>query len=282
MKIDTHLHVLLPEYFHYPWTADFAPLNKRFGLEDYQRGAKDCDIVGSIFMEVDVDPKHTAAEAKYFCNLANDPASGVIGVIASARPELDGFEAHLDDIAHPKLKGVRRVLHVVPDEVSQGTTFRQNVAKLGARGLTFDLCARQDQLALLPGLVDACPDTQFILDHCGVPDIASGDIDAWRKAITPLAERGNVAVKISGVPAYSPPGKADADTLRPWIETALSLFGWNRCVWGGDWPVCTLNGTFASWCAALDEILANESPENQQRLYSENAKKIYNITNPSW
>ncbi len=277
MRIDTHLHLLLPEHFSYPWTADFAPLNKRFGLDDYQQSAADCDIAGAIFMEVDTAPEDAAAEAGHFCGLANDPASGIVGVIASGRPELDGFEAYLDKIAHPKLKGIRRVLHVVPDEVSQSTRFRQNVAKLAARGLTFDLCARQDQLLILQGLVDACPDTQFILDHCGIPNIAGGEFEVWRKVLAPLAERPNVAVKISGVPAYCPPGQASADTLRPWIETAIGLFGWDRCVWGGDWPVCTLNGTFASWCEAIDEILAPESPENRQRLYTDNAKRIYNL-----
>jgi len=277
MKIDTHLHVLLPEHFDYPWTQTFEPLQGHFGLDDYRREAEACGISGSIFMEVDVAPEDSAAEAKHFCALAEDPASGISGVIASGRPEQDNFEAHLDDIAHAKLKGIRRVLHVVPDEVSQGSTFRQNVAILGARGLTFDLCARQDQLVLMTGLADACPDTQFILDHCGTPNIAGGDIDTWHKAITPLAERANVAIKISGIPTYCPPGRANADTLRPWVENTLALFGWDRCVFGGDWPVCTLNGTFASWCEALDEILAHESPENLQKLYADNAKRIYGV-----
>jgi predicted TIM-barrel fold metal-dependent hydrolase len=278
MRIDTHLHVLLPETFSYPWTADFAPLNKRFSLEDYQRDSQDCGISSAIFMEVDVDPKDTASEAEYFCGQAEDPGSGIIGVIASGRPEEEGFEAHLDDIAHPALKGIRRVLHVMPDEVSQSRTFRQNVAKLGGRGLTFDLCVRQDQLGLMPGLIDACPDTQFIVDHCGNPDIAGGDLDTWRKALAPLAERDNVAVKISGIPAACPPGQANAATLRPWVETTISLFGWDRCVWGGDWPVCTLNGTLSSWCAALDDILAAESPENRQKLFTDNARKIYGVS----
>jgi len=278
VKIDTHLHVLLPEYFSYPWTADFAPLNKRFGLDDYQRSSKDCDIAGALFMEVDVAPEDSAAESKHFCALAGDPASGILGVIASGRPESDGFEAHLDAIAHARLKGLRRVLHVVPDEVSQSARFRKNVAKLGPRKLTFDICARQDQLVIMQGLVDACPDTQFILDHCGNPDIARGDFEGWRKVLAPLAERPNVAVKLSGVPICCPPDEANADTLRPWIESTLELFGWERCVWGGDWPVCTLNGSFASWCAALDEILAEASADNRQRLYTENAKRIYNLT----
>lgn len=276
-KIDTHLHVMLPDKFSYPWTAHVQPLQGRFGLDDYQRSGTSIDITGALFMEVDVSLNEAAAEANYFCGLAAEPNSGIIGVIASGRPEHDSFEAHLDRIEHPKLKGVRRVLHVAPDEVSKDSLFRKNVTLLGKRGLTFDLCVRQDQLAVACELVDACPSTQFILDHCGCPNISDKDLPGWLASMAILAERPHVAVKVSGVPAYCPPGKANAATLRPWIEGTIDHFGWERCVWGSDWPVCTLNGNLSSWCNALDEILSNESTQNCQRLYSENAKKIYNL-----
>ncbi|MGC9450705.1 MAG: amidohydrolase family protein [Oceanipulchritudo sp.] len=277
MKIDTHQHLLLPERFNYPWTEDFAPLKGRFGLEDYRKAAEGCDISGSLFMEVDVAPEQSGDEARYFCGQAEAADSGIIGVIASGRPEQEGFLHHLDTIAHPTLKGIRRVLHVVPDEVSQSSLFRQNVAALARRDLTFDLCVRTDQHALAGRLVDGCPETQFILDHCGNPDIAGGALAPWKKSLEALAQCQNLAVKISGIPANCPPGQASAETLRPWVETVIDVFGWERVVWGGDWPVCALNGTLRSWCEALDEILSNESPANREKLFSTNAQRIYRL-----
>ena len=277
MKIDTHLHVLLPDQFSYPWTETFAPLQGRFSLEDYQAASAECGIAGSLFMEVDVAPEHSENEAAFFCKLAEDPANGLLGVIAGGRPENDDFPDYLDTIAHPNLKGIRRILHMAPDEVSQSEIFRQNIRELGKRRLPFDLCVRPDQIALTLDLIDACPDTRFILDHCGNPDVAGGDHVSWAIGLKQLAERQNLAVKISGIPAACPPGEANADTLRPWVETTITTFGWDRMLWGGDWPVCTLNGTLSSWCEALDEILSTETPENRLNLYAENAKRVYTL-----
>lgn len=276
-KIDTHQHLLLPERFDYPWTADFPPLQGRFGLDAYQKAAEGCDIEGTLFMEVDVAQEQSGDEARYFCQQSEDPESRILGVIASGRPEQNGFLDYLDSIAHPALKGIRRVLHVVPDEVSLTNIFRENVAGLASRNLTFDLCVRGDQHALAAKLIDACPKTQFILDHCGGADIANGAFASWSTSLTELARRDNLAVKISGIPANCAPGKADADTLRPWVETVIKLFGWSRIVWGGDWPVCALNGSLRSWCEAIDAILAGETLENRGKLFTQNAKYIYRL-----
>lgn len=276
-RIDTHQHLLLPERFQYPWTESFEPLKGRFGLDDYKVAADGCGIGGTLFMEVDVAEAQCGDEARYFCEQTEDPCSGIIGVIASGRPEQEGFSAYLDAIAHPAVKGIRRVLHVVPDEVSQNARFRDNVAALAQRKLTFDLCVRHDQLALACELIDACPQTQFVLDHCGCPDIAGFIFEPWEQRLSEVAARANVAVKVSGLPAYCPRGQTDAATLRPWVETAIGLFGWDRVVWGGDWPVCALNGSLHGWCTTLDAILAEESPENREQLYATNAQRIYRL-----
>lgn len=276
-KIDTHQHLLLPELFRYPWTATFAPLEGRFGLEDYREASIDCRIQGTIFMEVDVAEEQSGAEARYFCRQAEDPATGIVGVVASGRPERGDFLHFLDSIAHPALKGIRRVLHVVPDAVSQNATFRQNLAALADRRLSFDLCVRSDQYSLCADLLDACPDTTFILDHCGAPDIAGAEIAPWRKALGELARREQLACKISGLPAYAPHARADVPTLRPWVETAIEAFGWDRIVWGGDWPVCNLNGSLANWCHALETILAGETGENRDKLFLANARRLYRL-----
>ncbi len=276
-KIDTHQHLLLPECFSYPWTEDFAPLSGRFGLDNYQQAAEGCGIGSTLFMEGDVATEQSGSEASYFCKLSEDPASGIMGVIASGRPEQDGFADYLEKIAHPALKGIRRVLHVVPDEVSQTITFQQNIAALAQRGLSFDLCVRADQHALAAKLIDACLDTQIVLDHCGNPDIAGGALVSWRKSLAGLAQRENLAVKISGLPANCPPGKANTETLRPWVESVIEIFSWERVVWGSDWPVCALNGTLRSWCGALDEILSDESATNREKLFNSNAQRIYRL-----
>lgn len=277
-RIDTHQHLLYPDRFRYAWTDGLPPLaNRPFTLAEYREAAKGTDITGTIFMEVDVPEKDSGAEAKFFCELARDPKNQLLGVIASARPENENFAAYLDSIRDPKLVGLRRILHVVPDEVSQSSRFRANVASLGAAGLSFDICMLARQLPLAAQLADACPNTRLVLDHCGVPDIAGGGIDTWRANIRELAKRPHLHCKISGIIAYAAADRISADTFRPYVEHVIASFGWDRVVFGGDWPVCNLTGSLVRWCELLDAILAKESESNRAKLFVENARAVYRV-----
>lgn len=274
-KIDTHLHLIYPDRLSYPWVDDVPPLQGAFKLEDYKKAAAGCGVAGTIFMEVDVAVGQSAEEVKWVQELAQREGSGILGIISAARPEADDFEARLDDVSVPLLKGVRRVLHTQPDALSQSSRFRANLGRLSARGLTFDLCVLARQLPLAIELVDACPEVAFILDHCGVPDIAGGAYESWAVSMGKLAERKNVVCKISALPTYCAPGATGAEVLRPWVERVIECFGWDRVIWGGDWPVCTLNGSLKAWVDALDAILADESEAHRAALYAGNARRVY-------
>jgi len=49
--------------------------------------------------------------------------------------------------------------------------FVKDVQFLGEQGLSFDLCLRPGELVDAVGLVEQCPDTRFIVDHCGNADV---------------------------------------------------------------------------------------------------------------
>ena len=276
-RIDTHLHLIYPKHFTYDWTAGFPALAGRdFRVEEYRAASKDCGITESIFMEVDVPWEQAASEASFFSRMTVDFSNKISGVIAACRPEHEDFAAHLEATAHPRLVGYRRVLHTQPDDLSTSALFRENVARIGKAGLTFDLCLLPRQLATGASLIDACPDTRFILDHCGVPDIASGDLTFWRDQLREISRRPNLACKISGIIAYAA-GEITADTLRPVVEHAIDCFGWDRVVWGSDWPVCNLTRDLRTWTRLLDEILSGSSDDELARLYHRNAREIYSL-----
>jgi predicted TIM-barrel fold metal-dependent hydrolase len=274
--IDTHQHLIYRELFRYDWTAPFPVLHGEFSLGDYRAAAAGCGITETVFMEVDVAFEHAAAESAHFCSLADDPANGITGVIAACRPEEPGIDSWIESLFHPRLVGFRRILHTQPDDLCISRQFRDNVARIGMAGLTFDLCMLPQQLANGTMLVDACPDTVFILDHCGVPDIASGDLGFWREQLREISRRPNLNCKISGIIAYAA-GDITAATLRPVVEHCIECFGWERVMWGGDWPVCNLTGDLACWKSMLDEILAGCSDNERKKLDARNARRIYQL-----
>ncbi|MCT7376990.1 amidohydrolase family protein [Chelativorans salis] len=278
MIVDTHLHVIDQTALGYPWLDGVPPLNRNFSYDDYAREARRVGIEATLHMEVDVAEDQIEAETAHVGDLAEQPDSLIIGAIAACRPESEGFAAYLErQQANPLVKGFRRVLHVMPDELSESELFRGNIARLSGTRFTFDLCVLPRQLPKAMALTDLAPDVQFILDHCGVPDIKGDATEPWRTHMAEIAKRPNVAAKISGVVAYADPESWTVETLRPWVEHTVNCFGWDRVVWGSDWPVCTLGGGLSTWVGATQVLFAGASETERAKLYSGNARRIWGL-----
>ena len=276
MLFDTHLHVVDRSKLRYPWLEGAGSLNRDSLYEDYARDAKRAGITDTLHMEVDVDPADIEAETDVVEDLSRRPGSLIRGAIAACRPESEDFPAYLERVlANPFIKGFRRVLHVVPDDVSEGALFRENIKRLAGARLTFDLCVLPQQIGKAIALVDLNPDLRFILDHCGVPAVKDGISDAWKAGITEIAKRPNVTVKISGVVAYADPHSWTVETLRPFVEHAIASFGFDRVIWGSDWPVCTLGGGLTTWISATHALMHDCSEDERTRLYRGNAKRLW-------
>ncbi|MEI2723941.1 MAG: amidohydrolase [Verrucomicrobiota bacterium] len=274
--IDTHQHLWDLRQFPYSWCASLPVLNRSFGQDDYRAAAQDTGISKAVFVECDVDEPYALAEAQHIQSLVEQNPL-IAGIVASARPERADFPAQLEALLPlSKLRGLRRVLHVVPDEVSQSALFVANVRRLAALRLTFDLCVQARQLPLAVTLAQQCPDVQFILDHCGCPDVAGRAFDPWRSQLAGVGALPNVVCKISGLVAYAGT-RWTVNDIQPWVEHVVASFGWERVVWGGDWPVSTLTATLNRWVVASEQLFAAATVEQRAKVFHQNAERIYRI-----
>jgi predicted TIM-barrel fold metal-dependent hydrolase len=277
--IDTHQHLIYPDVADYGWTAGIPALADRaFTIEDYKSLTRDLGIGGTLFMETAVDDGDLRAETEHVARLAADPGNGIRGLIVSARPEVDDcFAPWIEEVTKKGAVGVRRVLHVVDDEMSTTDTFRANVRRIGAAGLVFDMCFLARQLPLARDLARACPDTSLVLDHCGVPDIAGGGLDPWRDDLRALAELPNVTCKLSGLLAYCAPGNATYEAIEPYVGHALECFGPDRMLWGSDWPVVDLANGLPDWVAVTRRILDALGEAEARAIASGTAERVYGL-----
>jgi predicted TIM-barrel fold metal-dependent hydrolase len=153
----------------------------------------------------------------------------------------------------------------------------ENVRRLAEHDLSFDLCVNASQLPDAISLVKAAPDVHFVLDHCGVPDVKARALDPWRDHMREIAALPNVAGKVSGVVAYADPQRWTAADLAPFIQHTIDCFGWDRVMFGSDWPVCTLSASLKQWVEALREVVAGTSEEQQRKLFHDNAVRVYRL-----
>jgi predicted TIM-barrel fold metal-dependent hydrolase len=276
--IDTHQHLIYPAQFQNPWTKNVPALaDKPFRLEEYRLAAQGAEISETLFMEADVIESQIKNEMEFFLELATKPETGIVGVLANCRPEHENFQKYLETILHPKLKGLRRILHNQPDELSQSPLFVENLSLLAEHKLTFDLCLLARQLPVGAKLIRQLPEQQFVLDHCGIPNIKENALDPWRQHIRELSKFPNLACKISGVVAYCDPQNVTANAIRPFVEHCIECFSWERVMFGGDWPVCNITASLGRWVEILKGIVAKESAANQEKLFSKNTERIYRL-----
>jgi predicted TIM-barrel fold metal-dependent hydrolase len=276
--VDTHQHLWDLDLFRYSWLASLPRLNRSFRMPDYLEAAEGLNVVKSVHLEADVDEPCMLGETRHLLALADQNDNPLEGIVACGRPEREDFNSDLDRIAgHPKLKGIRRVLHTQPDEVGEGSTFLKNVAALASYGLSFDICVLARQLPIAINLVSRCPDVVFILDHCGVPQVKERNLDPWRAHISEIARFQNVSCKISGLVAYADPKLWTVEDLRPFVEHVIASFGWDRVLFGSDWPVCTLAASYRQWVEALQAITKGAGEANQKKLFYDNAISVYRL-----
>lgn len=278
MLFDTHLHLIYPEKLTYPWLAEVESLNKPSMFDDYTRRARRLGISGCLHMEVDVAPDCIQTETDLIDSLSKGDDSLLRGAISNCRPENPDFPSFLEWAQQQRtIRGFRRVLHVVPDALSQTDRFRENVKRLSGTGLTFDLCVLPHQLHIAAELVDHCPDVQFILDHCGVPDIAGRKMSPWKEDLAAMAQRPNVIAKVSGVIAYADAASWTLEDIRPWVEHTVNAFGPEKIVWGSDSPVCNLGGGLETWVALTHALTNGWSKSERNALYQDNALRIWRL-----
>lgn len=278
MIVDTHLHIVDMAALDYPWLGGAGDLNRTWSYDQYAREARRLGITATMHMEVDVAESDIEKETDYVSGIAARSGGQLVGGIAACRPETDGFAAYLDRIrGHGFIKGLRRILHQSPNDLSESSLFRDNIKRLAGSGLTFDLCVLPSHIAQAIALVDLAPDVQFVLDHCGVPDIKGEAYEGWAKGVAEIAKRPNIIGKLSGIIAYTDTETWTLDSIRPYAEHTISSFGFNRMVWGSDWPVCTLGGSLSTWVGATHALLEGASKDEKHALLAGNAIKLWNL-----
>lgn len=271
--LDTHLHLIYPERFDYPWLAGGHPLLKQWSAEAYFAEAEGLGVERALHMEVDVAVPEIEAETAFMLQVH----PRVIGAIANCRPESADFPAQVERLlALGKVHGLRRLLQFQPPELSEQPLFRDNLRRLPGYGLVFDICVKSHELEIAEKLIPACPDVQFVLDHCGNPKIAEGEWEPWASHIASIAKNPNVCCKVSGILSNVDETWTTAQ-LKPYVEHVIGAFGWDRVIFGSDHPVVTLFASLTRWITALREIVAGASGDEQAKLFHRNAERVYRI-----
>jgi L-fucono-1,5-lactonase len=282
--IDAHHHLWDPARRDYPWLAapSLEPIRRPYGVADLRSRTAANGVTATVLVQTVSDLGETE---EFLAVAGNGPAgvAGVVGWVDLTAPDVAEEIARLrGGPGGGHLVGIR---HQVQDEPDPGWLLRTDVGRgisaVGAAGLVYDLLVLEPQLDAARQVVAAHPEMTFVLDHCAKPPIASGGWQPWADGISRLAALPNVVCKVSGLVTEAVWDAWDADTLRPYVEHALGAFGADRLLFGSDWPVCELAGSYDQVLAAARETLAALSPTQAAGVFGGNAIRVYGLAGPS-
>ncbi|MBR0787320.1 amidohydrolase family protein [Bradyrhizobium iriomotense] len=279
MIIDAHQHFWDPVRADYPWmeAPELSPIRRAFGPADLAPLLKANGIDASIVVQC----RSALEETEEFLRIAHATPS-VIGVVGWADLTDGDLGDTLDRLrALPggdKLVGIR---HQVHDELDADWLLREDVQRgltaMLARDLTYDFLVRTRELPAAIATAQAFPQARFVLDHAAKPPIADGGSDEWTDRIAALAACGNVWCKISGLATEAKWDDWDAERLLPFVAHAAKSFGEDRLIFGSDWPVCLLAGSYGEIKGALEACLAKLGPNVREKAFGVNARAAYRL-----
>jgi L-fuconolactonase len=281
-RIDAHHHLWQPAK-GYTWLdePDLAPIRRDFGVADLRDALRGTGVDRTVLVEAG---RCESAEVGEFLAIAEatEEIAGVVGWADLADPALaDTLAGYRAAPGGRWLVGIRAQVQgeADPDYLSRPEVLR-GLSIVAAAGLAYDLLVRVDQLPAAVVAAQAVPELTFVLDHLGKPRIRDGEagLAQWRAAIMPLAAEPNVAAKLSGMVTEADWRKWTVDDLRPFVHSALELFGPDRLMAGSDWPVCLLAASYAEVCQALDGALGGGLTVTERAdVYGGTAARCYHL-----
>lgn len=275
--VDTHAHFWDVDFIRYPWIEEGSPFDKSFCLESYQHANRCIPIDRIVFVECDADLRYSLAEATWVTELAQHDTriQAIVGHVSLLH---HGALTALNAIAKlPLVRGIRDNIQNNPPGFAIQDRFVSGVQEVHRRGLHFELCLKQHQLAEAIELVKRCPEGNFVLDHCAKPDIKSDSREPWQRRIHEMAAFPNVVCKISGLVTEADWKRWRPKQVRWYAEVAATAFGPDRIMFGSDWPMNEVAGGSLRWFRLAEELASSCNCVDPEKFFWKNAERVYHL-----
>lgn len=277
--IDSHVHFWQPQQLRYLWLDEVPAIRRPFTPQELRQATQGIDLQKIVFVQADCVPEQGLDEVAWVSELArSEPRIQAIVAFAPLELSVDAITAYLDKLArYPLVKGVRRLIQAEGAGFAIRSEFIKGVQQLARYGYSFDICIVHHQMADAVELVQQCPEVTFVLDHFGKPAIAAQQMEPWTKQVQALAALPNVWAKISGLVTEADHTHWKPAELQPYIDHMLQCFGPARMLFGSDWPVVELAGTYGRWVAAAVAATSHLPAAQQDDIFVNNAARVYRL-----
>jgi L-fuconolactonase len=278
LTVDAHQHFWDPARADYPWmTDDLALLRRRFGPEDLRPLLAERGVDRTVLVQT----RSSLEETREFLSAAaaTEFVAGVVGWVDLTDPAVGRtLRALRSSAAGAKLVGIRHQVHdePVPDWLLRDDV-RRGLRAVGDAGLAYDLLVRPRELEAALRTAGDFPEMRFVIDHIAKPPIRGGDDRTWAVGMAAAGRLRHVYCKLSGMITEADWATWTPDSLIPYVCRVLEWFGPDRLMFGSDWPVCLLAGSYGRVMDALQHCLRDLPAEAKAKIFGGNAIRFYRL-----
>jgi len=279
MRIDSHHHIWDLSVRDQEWITGDAmqPIHRNFSIADLEDASTSSRIDKSILVQTVTD----YAETPELLAIAQSEqlVGAVVGWLKIDAPSaIEHLHKYLDLPGAEYLKGIRDIAQDHPDSnyLAKPETI-SNVRKLGELGITYDLLTKIPELPAAIKLVRACPDVQFVMDHISKPRIAKQEVEPWKTLISELATFPNVLCKVSGLVTEANWNEWQVKDFKPYVDHVIEIFTPQRLMFGSDWPVANLGGTYAEIVELAEALTSGFSQSEGDYFWHKTAASAYGM-----
>jgi L-fuconolactonase len=275
MRIDAHQHFWKYDPVRDGWITEEMPVIKRDFLPgDLQPLLEENSFDGCVAVQAD----QSEIETNFLLALAkeNNFIKGVVGWIDLCNENSSETLSYYRQFN--LLKGFRHILQGEKDRAFMlRPAFMNGIGALKEFNFTYDILIFPDQLQYIPGWVRNFPGQKFVIDHIAKPYIKDKEINDWRKDITAVARHENVYCKISGMVTEADWKNWRQEDLTPYLDVVVESFGMDRIMYGSDWPVCLLAGSYNNVLNVVTNYFSSFTENEKQKIFGRNAIEFYNL-----
>ena len=272
MRIDAHQHFWHYSSEQYPWIQADTPLEKDYLPIHLVPELHQCHLDGCVAVQA----RQSLEETRWLCELA-DQSPIIKAVVGWVDLRSDQVVEQLQQVCqYPKLVGVRHVVQDEPeDNFMLGHSFQRGISYLAQFGLTYDILIYPRQLPAAMRLAENFPDQPFVLDHLAKPFIKDAVLEPWASEIRDLAKHPNVMCKVSGMVTEAKRHYWTEADFKPYLDVVWHAFGPDRLMFGSDWPVALLSGSYSQVYQLALAYFRPLGPDVERKVFGDNARRFY-------
>ena len=279
--VETHIHFWQTSRpGGVPWpTAAEGPIFRDVLPPEYSAFAKSQGVVAAGIVEA----SGIVEDNQWILDLVKgDPFySFFVGNLEIGAPTFTADLARF--AADPRFVGIRGYLTGPAEGITLTAAQLTNLRDLAERGMTLDIISRgtKNPKSQVQALCTAVPNLRIIIDHLGGATGPTVD-PTWELEIRRLATAcPNMYMKFSSFYDMYAPGDVvfasptDLAAYKAHFDVLMTAFGADRLIWGSNWPVITLHGSFETQIALAEAYLGAQAAGVRDKVMYKNALGFY-------